>query len=94
MKPCVKCGISLTKPAAGRPPRYCSTACRRAAEHEIRRLNRHLERLETEAEGLRHSRWKLSDTLGRTHRQQVGDTRRAIAEKETRLRELLEEAER
>ena len=94
MKPCLKCGKPLEKSAAGRPPSYCSRACRRAAEYELKRLQRHLERLETEREELRHSRLKLGDMLGRTHRQQVSDNRRALAEKETRLRELLEEAAR
>ncbi len=82
------------KPATGRPPSYCSTACRRAAEYELKRLQRHLERLETEGEELRHSRLKLGDWLGRSHRQQVADNRRTLAEKETRLRELLEETAR
>ena len=92
MKLCIKCCKPLEKPATGRPPRYCSRACRRAAEYEIRRLNRHLGRLETEREELRHSRIKLGDWLGRSHRQRVNDNRKALAEKETRLRELLEEA--
>ncbi len=93
MKPCLKCGKPLTKPATGRPPSYCSRGCRRSAEHEIRRINRYIERLEIEGEGLRNSRNKLGDWLGRSHRQQVNDNRKALAEKETRLRELLEEAE-
>ena len=32
-----KCGTELEKPATGRPPRYCSTTCRRSAEYELRR---------------------------------------------------------
>ena len=50
---CRKCGTSLTSPATGRPPTYCGTGCRRAAEHEIRRLSRHLERLALDASKLR-----------------------------------------
>ncbi len=94
MPSCLKCGSPLTKSATGRPPRYCSVACRRAAEYERKRIQRHLERLEIQGEELGQSRWKLSDTLGRTHRQQVNDNRKAIAAKEARLRELLEEAAR
>ncbi len=94
MKPCLKCGKPLTKPATGRPPSYCSRGCRRAAEHEIRRINRYIERLETEREELRHSRHKLGDWLGRSHRQQVNDNRKALARAEERLRDLLEETER
>lgn len=94
MKLCIKCCKPLEKPATGRPPSYCSTACRRAAEYELKRLQRHLERLETEGEELRHSRIKLGDWLGRSHRQQVNDNRKAIARAEERLRDLLEETER
>ena len=90
MLTCLKCGSNrLTKLATGRPPVYCSVACRRAAEYEIKRLQRHLARLEIEAEDLGQTRLKLGDNLGRTHRQQVADNRRALAEKETRLRDLL-----
>jgi hypothetical protein len=49
---CLTCRAPLerpARPAAGRPPRYCSTACRRAAEYELRRLQRFLERLELRA---------------------------------------------
>ena len=45
-KLCLKCRTPLTPTAAGRPPSYCSTGCRRAAEYELRRIQRHLERLE------------------------------------------------
>ncbi len=34
---CLKCGESVTWSGKGRPPSYCSVACRRAAEYEIRR---------------------------------------------------------
>ena len=44
MNQCVKCGKSIeTTATTGRPPDYCSTACRRAAEYEI---NRRIEVLE------------------------------------------------
>ena len=94
MASCLKCGSPLTKSAAGRPSSYCSVACRRAAEYERKRLQKHLERLEIEGEALGQTRSKLYDTLGRSHRQQRNDNRKALARAEERLRELLEEAER
>jgi hypothetical protein len=33
----------------GRPPSYCPTGCRRAAEYELRRLQRRLQVLEDQA---------------------------------------------
>jgi hypothetical protein len=50
---CVRCAAPLAKPATGRPPSYCSTTCRRAAEFELRRCERRLERLEAKASDLR-----------------------------------------
>ena len=46
---CIKCGRTLEKTGAGRPLQYCGTACRRAAEFEIRRTAAAIERLEGEA---------------------------------------------
>jgi hypothetical protein len=40
------CGADIPTKGTGRPPSYCSTGCRRAAENERARLSRHLERLE------------------------------------------------
>ncbi len=45
---CLKCGADIEGSGSGRPPIYCSTGCRRAAEHEVRRINRVLENLEHE----------------------------------------------
>ncbi len=41
-------GNTLTRPATGRPSLYCSVACRRVAEAELRRLDRRLASLEAE----------------------------------------------
>ncbi len=41
-------GNALTPPATGRPPLYCSVACRRVAEAELRRIDRRLASLEAE----------------------------------------------
>ena len=44
---CLKCGSAIDGLATtGRPKSYCSIACRRSAELEVRRLNSRLEKLE------------------------------------------------
>lgn len=54
MPNCIKCNAKLPEhEGPGRPKDYCSTACRRAAELEIRRLDRRLEALEVRMSGLR-----------------------------------------
>lgn len=89
---CRKCGAALKRPKTGRPPVWCSTACRRAAEYEVKRVNRRLEVLETQRDRL------ISDgdngmryMGGRTHAQQIKGVQTAINKNEERLRSLLEE---
>jgi hypothetical protein len=82
---CPKCGIPLPKQtqAKGRPAQYCSTACRRAAEFEIRRLNDVLATLEKNAS---HARlWGRSSSVWLPPEKYAAEIERA----ETRLRELL-----
>lgn len=81
---CVKCGGQIADAATtGRPKKYCSTACRRSAEHEIRRVNVLLGKLEE-----RLSRERLGfncatpDSIARLEHE--------IAHQEARLRRLLE----
>jgi hypothetical protein len=68
-KRCVKCERPLKPTGGGRPPTYCSTGCRRAAEYELRRIQRHLERLEAQresplfAEGAEHAIGELEARL-------------------------------
>jgi hypothetical protein len=51
---CIKCGTALDDaPRPGRPARYCSKACRRAAEFEVRRLTAAIEALEQDARRVR-----------------------------------------
>ncbi len=50
---CLKCARPLTAPKTGRRPRYCGSGCRRAAEYELRRLQRTLENLESWERGYR-----------------------------------------
>ncbi|MGB5409333.1 MAG: hypothetical protein WBN08_20625 [Thiogranum sp.] len=91
---CRKCGNALQQPATGRPPTYCSKACRRAAEYEITRINRHLEKLESERIRLNITdRSGMKDYLGRSNVVALADTQRNIDELETRLLLLLGENE-
>ena len=96
---CRKCGNAFPGRArTGRPAMYCSLACRRAAEYEIRRLSRRLERLEDERHQLRVS-LNLHEAQGPgyyphvraqivTRAETVDDE---IAMSEQRLRALLED---
>lgn len=46
---CKKCGAPIAhSEVAGRPKTYCGSACRRAAELEVRRIDARLSRLERE----------------------------------------------
>ena len=74
---CLKCRTPIKPVGVGRPPSYCSTGCRRAAEYELRRIQRHLERLEARRELPFFTK----------------ETECAIAELEARLRTLLEDAD-
>ncbi len=80
---CPKCGSDVPQSGGvGRPYTYCSTACRRAAEYELRRLQKALEEVEEQA------RWCRLGWHGR----RGTDTPKYDAERqrlEQRLRELL-----
>jgi hypothetical protein len=69
MTECLVCGEPLTKPKTGRPPRYCSTTCRRSAEFSIKRLNAHLLQLEARRDHLR--RRLQTDKLYASHRRDL-----------------------
>lgn len=48
-KLCLKCGAPIPPGAAtGRPASYCGVGCRRAAEHEIKRCDQQLARVESQ----------------------------------------------
>ncbi len=54
------CGQPLTRAdGAGRPSKYCSTGCRRAAEFGIRRIDKLLARLEDRLVDLRLGRFSI-----------------------------------
>lgn len=63
----------------------------RAREYEIRRLDRHLERLEAELSRLLHSRDPLLDLLAQSRAEMIEDVRAQITAAEAQLRELLGE---
>ena len=87
---CVKCGGALPPgKAVGRPPRYCSTACRRLAEYEVSRLQSRLSRLEDELLREKHNRSGLKDFSGRDVAARMVDLRADIEHTEARLRELI-----
>jgi hypothetical protein len=92
---CRKCGAPIRNVATtGRPRRFCSLACRRAAEVAVRRLDRNLEALEATylRERFNSSEVKYMSDL-RTRSQYVNDLEKAIAEAEGRLKMLLEALE-
>lgn len=73
---CLICGADVQQPARGRRRRYCSPACRKSAELELRRLETRLQQLERWAGQLRM--WG-----GDLEAKQLGPTERELA----RLRE-------
>lgn len=80
---CLKCGGQIAESAtAGRPKRYCSVACRRAAEHEVRRLNALLAKLEERVSNARLG-------FGFSSPGSVENLEGEIARQEARLRALL-----
>lgn len=59
---CVICfGPLEDRPGRGRPPRYCSTNCRRDAETEKRKINERLIEIDCETRALRA---RLVDLIG------------------------------
>jgi hypothetical protein len=92
MATCRKCSAPVLDPDVGRPRDYCSTACRRLVEFEIRRLTRQLEALEAERLHLEQpgiAKAGLHDTYGRTHKKQLADVQHSIKTVESRLHALL-----
>jgi hypothetical protein len=79
---CLKCDEPLQQPTTGRPALYCSTGCRRAAEYELRRLQRHLEAIEGELRAIR-----LGRSAWPEHSRKLQNERKRL---ETRLAELLD----
>jgi hypothetical protein len=87
---CVKCGERFETNDVGRPARYCSTACRRATEYEIRRLQRHIERHEREAA---HHRVLADGSSGQWAAIRANNHEAERLRFEARLKALLEDIE-
>ena len=91
---CLKCGRAVEQLPTGRPRSYCSTACRRTAEFEIRRLVRRIERLDTDLEHLRGVRDDgIPDVYGHSPKKRRALLAQGIREAEARLRALLDTGE-
>lgn len=84
---CLVCGSDLTRPPTGRPPTYCGTGCRRAAENERGRLDRHLGWLARERSRL--AREALIPGAYSTHVDRLAVLDAEIAAAEQRLLALL-----
>jgi len=84
-------GKALTRPASGRPPVYCSSACRRVAEAELRRLDRRLASLESERDAFAVSiaAWGIAGSP--SSKRQVAAIETAIAKATARQRQLYEQ---
>lgn len=86
MNRCLKCGASIEKDAGvGRPKSYCSVACRRAAELEIRRVAARIADLEAQLMRTRlPGYWELTP---------ASSLAAEIARQEARLAQLLAASE-
>lgn len=88
---CLKCDQTLAQPKTGRPRVYCSQACRRSAEFEIKRVQSRLQLLE------QILMWKepLEDGLPKVRRLQaekeIAELKERIGLAEQRLLALLQE---
>lgn len=89
---CRVCGAELTLPRTGRPPRYCTVICRRAAEYALKRANHHLESLERRRDELRRrlTTEKLYVARRRSLEQEVATLEADIDRYQGELRRLLE----
>lgn len=91
---CLKCGAVVDQAQRGRPRSFCSTACRRLAEFELRRVARRIERLETNLESLRGVRDDgIPDGYGHSPQKRWELLVLGIKEAEKRLRDLLDTGE-
>jgi hypothetical protein len=86
---CRTCSRKLKRPSTGRPPTYCSLACRRSGEFAVRRIARRLETLEAA-----RSEARIDAALGHLTEERAHAADAAygaeIARLEDRLRQLLE----
>lgn len=84
MESCVKCKQPIEESkGTGRKKMYCSVACRRAAELEIKRINERITGLEKIAESYR-LKVPMLDVYGKEE-----DVLVELSRQESRLKELL-----
>jgi hypothetical protein len=86
---CRYCSGKVNTLKSGRPPDYCSVGCRRAAEYEVRRASRRLERLEDERDRLERqtAEYTLQDAaVTDWQRQRHRADARMVAEQVDRMR--------
>ena len=83
---CPTCSESLNASTGGRPRRYCSTACKRAAEYERQRLDREIAHTRRE---LLKARVTEATHATRGSKAAVRVIEESLAASELRLLELL-----
>ena len=93
MNQCIKCNSPITSDAkTGRPASYCSIACRRSAELEIRRLDRQIDELEKDRiseQRNKSSERDFKNAFGQGHAERLAALELALVEAEARLKILL-----
>ena len=70
---CIKCHEPLRQPATGHPRWYCSPACRRSGEFEIRRIQQRLQKLEDMLVDQRHLDSYLTAQQRRNREREIGE---------------------
>ena len=71
---CIKCKAEMPpQDGPGRPSRYCSAGCKRAAGYEITRLNRHIQRLEERLSDEREKRAYNAQTQSKAWLEDCGN---------------------
>ena len=87
---CIKCGTPLSYAGTGRKPRYCAQSCRRAAEYELRRVQRHLFNLEAQRTTYQRRQQVVKEArIKRRIQEDIDALTAAIDRQEARLRALL-----
>lgn len=91
MTSCPIDGRPLTRPATGRPPTYCSVACRRVAEAELRRIDRRLATLESDRDRVILDGATYSYPSPKANKARLAALATAIATATARQRQLYEQ---
>ena len=91
MNTCTQCKKPLPAQKKGRPAQYCSTACRRSAEMEIKRINCRLQEMETQRDRIISNKRRYSGLFNGYDNDQheIDDLTEAINQVHSRLLEIL-----